>query len=46
MSPEDEKAHLEATHAAFGEIEFTIDGMPYLPAPGVRCQNVRGMGAC
>jgi predicted ester cyclase len=27
MSPEDEKAHLEATHAAFGEIEFTVDGL-------------------
>jgi len=27
MSPEGEKAHLEATHAAFGDIEFTIDGM-------------------
>jgi predicted ester cyclase len=27
MSPEDEKAHLEATHAAFGDIEFTIDGL-------------------
>jgi len=27
MSPEGEKAHLEATHAAFGDIEFTNDGM-------------------
>jgi hypothetical protein len=27
MSLEDEKAHLERTHAAFGDIEFTIDGV-------------------
>jgi predicted ester cyclase len=27
MSLEDEKAHLEGTHAAFGDIEFTVDGM-------------------
>jgi predicted ester cyclase len=27
MNPQGEKAHLEATHAAFGDIEFTIDGM-------------------
>ena len=27
MSPEDEKAHLEATHTAFGDIEFTVDGL-------------------
>jgi hypothetical protein len=27
LSPEDEKAHLEATHAAFGNIEFTADGL-------------------
>ena len=27
MSPEGEKAQLEATHAVFGDIEFTIDGM-------------------
>ena len=27
MSQEREKAHLEATHAAFGDIEFTIDGL-------------------
>jgi predicted ester cyclase len=27
MSPDDEKAHLQATHAAFGDIEFTIDGL-------------------
>jgi predicted ester cyclase len=26
MSVEDEKAHLNATHLAFGDIEFTIDG--------------------
>jgi predicted ester cyclase len=27
MSTEDEKSHLQATHAAFGDIEFTIDGL-------------------
>ena len=27
MSPEEEKAHLEATHTAFGDIEFTVDGL-------------------
>ena len=27
MSPEDEKAHLKATHSAFGNIEFTVDGL-------------------
>ena len=27
MSPEDEKAHLRATHAAFSDIEFIVDGM-------------------
>ena len=27
MNVEAEKAHLEATHAAFGDIEFTVDGL-------------------
>ena len=27
MSPEDEKAHLEATHLAFGNVEFTVDDL-------------------